>query len=72
MSGPRGRRIGATGGAAGTFRRRTGMMGNERVGTVKKAPHHVTGISASGPDKQPSAHVPARDRVGPQREDIMR
>jgi len=47
-------------------------MGNERVGTVKKAPHHVTGISASGPDDRTSAHALARDRVGPQREDIMR
>jgi len=64
--------MGATVGAAGPVPRPTGMMGNERMGTVKKAPHHVTGISASGPDDRTSAHALARDRVGPQREDIMR
>jgi len=63
MSGPRGRRIDATGGAAGTFRRRTGMMGNERVGTVKKAPHHVTGVSALRTDHRPAVTATARARV---------
>jgi len=64
--------MGATVGAAGPVRRPTGMMGNKRVGTVKKAPHHVTGISAAGPDDRTSTHVPAHDRVGPPREDLMR
>ena len=63
MSGPRTRRMGATGRAAGPVPQPTGMMGNERVGIVKKAPHHVAGVSALRTDQRSSASTSARERV---------
>ncbi len=63
MSGPQTRRRRATITAAGTFRPPTGMIGSKRGRSPKKAPDHVTGISASGPDNRASAHVPARARA---------